>query len=288
MIRLFLRLLQRTWAARRADEDWIRAALSGGETLYTYGIVGSAAGAVLVDNVRPTFPVDLWGALSSPGLPNQPGLRLRFTSGAAAGQAWEIDGIDGREITLIGADLVAEGVAEGDAYRIEDPDHDAAVEWFRTVNCSFSQQFPADRKTLPSVVVRQGGRTGTGFFVGSLWGERREIGADLTELISVSHGTSLMAAAVCLSENEAQWMEAFVIATMMDHTREITGLFQENQGWSISGVNPVVLDGGIQCFGTELTVEGRAHHLHRKILPTVLPQQDELELNVNPVRGSFI
>lgn len=284
VIRLFLRLLQRSWATRRTDATWLRSALSGGEATYLYGVVSAVDGATIEDTVRPALPVDLWGAFSSPGLPGVPGMRLRMTSGAKSGTAWVITSIRDKIITLAGvADLEAEGVAPNDTYRIEDPAHDEALTWFASVNLTFSQQFPADLAVLPSVVVRQGARSADKHFIGGILGERAIIGGVVTELLTVEHSGSMMAAAMAVHENEAQWLEAFVLATMMEHARQITGLFDENFSWSLSGVNQAQI-GNLEVFGTELTLQGLAHHMHRIALPTIIPDQAQAQVDHNEVR----
>lgn len=284
VIRLFLRLLQRTWATRRTDEAWLRSALAGGEALYLYGVVSDLDGAELTDETRPSMPVDLWGDGSSPGLPSSPGMRLRMTSGAKAGTAWAIATVAGKGITLAGvADLALEGVLAGDTYRIEDPGHDAAITWFASVNLLFGQQFPADRAALPSVVVRQGARSSEQHFINALWGERQLVGEVLTEILVVGHSNQLMAAALAVHEHEAQWLEAFILATMMEHARDIAGLFEENFAWSLSGVNQAQI-GNLDVFGTELTLQGRANHMHRISLPTIVPDQAQAEIQPNAVR----
>ena len=285
MIRLFLRILQRTWAARRGDEAWLRMALSGGEALYLYGVVDAVAGAALTDRGRPPFPVDLWGNLSSPGLPQGARLRLRMTSGVATGTAWEINSVTDGTISLDGvADLVLAGVASGDTYHIEDPDHDDAVGWFARVNLRFSKQFPADHAALPSVVVRQGGRSADRFFIGGVWGERQVVNNEVTELLTVMHRNTLSAAAMAVSEEEAQWIEAFVLAAMMEYARAVSTLFAEGFQWSITGVNQVQA-GNLECFGSELTLSGQCHHLQRDSLPSVVTEDGLAAVNHAALRG---
>lgn len=251
------RLIEAGIIEQRNNTDWIRAALRDGGRDDIEGTVATVDGDTITDGEQ-AWPPGMWGSPVLDGVARRVS-RLRITEGAAAGQEVDILDTDGDTLQVAGGvDLVALGVAAGDAYEIDPPDLQEAIAWVAKTAIRCVLEFPTDAKLLPCYAVLQTNETEEAGPVGRLRKvETVDVNAGPVRNLLVSRwGETFAILCAGRTPEEAIWLARLMAHLYRSTVRYFDTVFR-HRGVQLrgSGLRPVSV-GGVDSFASEFTLTG--------------------------------
>lgn len=275
------RLIERGIIARRADEAYLRSALS--DSYDVHGTVRSMPAADTVRDPETHWPFNIYGRHTADGVTTR-GERLVMLDGEAAGKTWELLSAAGHSLRVIGpadvpVDLAAEGVAVGDHWQIYRAQEDRAIDYLGKAAIRCVVGYPADPTAVPCYSVNLDVSNEQTRPVGNLGrelrGASRPGGNPANELASRwERRYSIVCAAI--TPEAADWLAALLERLYRESVRLFDRLFDGDARCEVGMLQFV---DELKICTREVTISGTLYHRTTEAVEWVV---DEMLAEASP------